>query len=308
MKDEVCAIGYRKLPPRSDERWAPGAIARTALALAFRKRSSKLALVLCAFVVFAHGATLIGQVLVGSLGNQASDGDIGSQIMAGVVQRAVGQVHGTLSTFLGVQLHATALLLAVVAGGLIAEDRRTRAFELYFSRPLGALDYAIGKGLVAVAVPLATIFVPFLLLWLLAVGIAPDDLARELWRLLLPGMLGALLCVVLLASTLLGASALGERGRTVGVAYVLALAMLGGFADGLSEEGIAWAGYLGPLRDVQTVADALLRSGSPGMLASVLDVRAQTNDSALFSALALLAMIVGGLAALAARLRAQVRG
>jgi hypothetical protein len=308
VKDEVCAIGYRRLPARTEKRWAPGAIARTAIALAFRKRSSKIALVLCAFVVFAHGATLVGQVLVGTLGNQLGDEDLGGRIMAGMVQQAVGQVHGTLSTFLGVQLHATALLLAVVAGGLIAEDRRTRAFELYFSRPLGALDYAIGKGLVAVAVPFTTIFVPFLGLWILAVGIAPDELARELWRLLLPGLLGALLCVAVLASTLLGASALGERGRTVGVAYVLGLGLLGAFADGLAQEGIAWAGYLGPLRDVQTVADALLRSGSPGMLASVLDVRAQTNDSALFSALALFAMIAGGLAALAARLRAQVRG
>lgn len=307
MKDEVCSVGYRRLPRVAEQRWAPGAIARTALALAFRKRSSKLALVLCAFVVIAHGATLIGQVLVGNMGNQLQD-DLSGMLMAGLVQQAVGQVHGTLSTFLGVQLHVTALLLAVVAGGLIAEDRRTRAFELYFSRPLGALDYAIGKGLVALALPLATIFAPFLGLWLLAVGIAPDELARELWHLLLPGSCGALLCVALLASTLLGASALGERGRTVGVAYVLALVMLGALADGLAEEGIAWAGYLGPLRDVQTVADALLRGGSPGMLASVLDVRAQTNDSAFFSALALLAMIAAGIAALAVRLRAQVRG
>jgi hypothetical protein len=307
VKDEVCSVGYRRLPRAHERRWVPGAIARTAIAIAFRKRAAKLALVLCAFVVVAHGGTLVGQVLVGNMSHQMQD-DLSGKLMAGLVQQAVGQVHGTLSTFLGVQLHVTALLLAVVAGGLIAEDRRTRAFELYFSRPLGVLDYAIGKGLVAVALPLATIFAPFVALWLLAVGIAPDDLASELWRLLLPGLCAALLCVALLASTLLGASALGERGRTVGVAYVLALVMLGALADGLAEEGIAWAGYLGPLRDVQTVADALLRSGSPGMLASVLDVRAETNDSALLSALALLAMIAAGIAALVARLRAQVRG
>jgi hypothetical protein len=307
VKDEVCAIGYRKLPARTDRRWAPGAIARYALALAFRKRSSRLALTFCAFVVFAHGVGLVGQVLVGSLSESMRD-DPGGALMEGVLHHAVGNVHGTLSTFLGVQLHATALLLAVVAGGLIAEDRRTHAFELYFSRPLSPLDYAIGKGLVAVALPFVTIFVPFLGLWLLAVGIAPDELARQLWYLLLPGLFGAFLCVALLASTLLGASALGERGRTVGVAYVLGLGVIGAFADGLAQQGIAWAGYLGPLRDVQTVADALLRGGSPGFLTSALDVRASTNSSAVVSALALLAMIIGGLAALAARLRAQVRG
>lgn len=307
MKDEVISIGYRRLPVQSRKRWAPWAIARTALALAFRKRSSKLAIALCAFVVLAHGGTLIGQVLVAGIDAERAD-DAAGMFMAGLVRQAIGQVHGTLSTFLGVQLHATALLLAVVAAGLVAEDRRTRAFELYFSRPLTTLDYALGKALVALALPVVTLFVPFLGLWLLAVGIAPDELARELWQLLLPGLLGALLCVVLLASTILGASALGERGRTVGVAYVLGLAIIGAFADGLADEGMAGAGYLGPLRDVQTVADALLRRGSPGMLAALLDVRASTNPSALLSALALLVMIAGGLAALAARLRAQVRG
>jgi hypothetical protein len=307
VKDEIWSIGYRRLPARSDRRWAPWPIARTALALAFRRRSSKLAAFVCAFVVLVHGVTLVGQVLVGRLGGQLGD-DAGSMFMAGMVQQAVGEVHGTLSTFLGVQLYTTALLLAVVAAGLVAEDRRTHAFELYFSRPLSTLDYALGKALVAVVLPVATLLVPFLGLWLLAVGIAPDELARELWHLLLPGLLGAVLCVVLLASTILGASALGERGRTVGVAYVLGLAMLGGFADGLAEQGIAWAGYFGPLRDVQTIADSLLRGGAPGMLASAFDVRAQTNDSAWLSALALAVMIAGGIAALAARLRAQVRG
>lgn len=301
-KDEVCAIGYRRLPSPRPSRWTPWPIARTALVLAFRRRSAKVAAAVCGFVVFAHALTLAGQVLIGRASERADD------LASTMVAYAIGQVHGTLSTFLGVQLHTTAILLAVVAGGLIAEDRRTHAFELYFSRPLTTLDYAIGKGLVALVLPAVTVFVPFVALWLLAVGIAPDDLATELWQLLLPGLLGAAICTILLATTILGASALGDRGRTVGVAYVLALAALGGFADGMAQSGHTWAGYLGPLRDVQTVADALLHSGAPGMLVSSLDVRASTNPSAWISAAALAVMSCGGLVVLAAALRKQVRG
>ncbi|MBK6923352.1 MAG: hypothetical protein IPH07_38545 [Deltaproteobacteria bacterium] len=306
MKDVVSAIGYRRLPTRA-RRWAPWPIARTALALALRKRASKFALMACAFVVFLHGTTIIGQVFVGRMLEQERSGDLTGAIVASTISQAIGQVHATLSTFLGVQLHATAVLLGVVAAGLIAEDRRTRAFELYFSRPLRPLDYVIGKGLVALLVPTVTIVVPFVLLLLFAIGIAPDSLAGELWPLLLPGLLGACACALLLATTILGASAVGERGRTVGVAYVLGLATIGAFADGMADNGSPWAGYFGPLRDVQTVVDALLQAGSPGLF-SMLDVRASTNDSAWLSALALLLMMALGAGAVWYRMRKELRG
>lgn len=308
MRDQLCEIGYRRLPGSRGARWAAWPIARTALALAFRRRSAKLAAAVCGFVVVAHAVTVVGQVLIGQASDRAAGIEGVDDIAATMLQYAIGQVHGTLSTFLGVQLHTTAILLAVVAGGLIAEDRRTRAFELYFSRPLSLADYALGKGLVALVLPAVTVFLPFVGLWLVAVGIAPDDLARELWQLLLPGLLAAAVCTVLLATTILGASALGDRGRTVGVAYVLGLAALGGFADGMAQTGHTWAGYLGPLRNVQTLADALLRGGAPGLVASSLELRAPTNPNAWISAACLAAMSAGAVAILVAQLRRQVRG
>jgi hypothetical protein len=93
----------------------------------------------------------------------------------------------------------------------------------------------------------------------------------------------------------------------VGVAYVLGLGVIGGFADGMAQSGHEWAGYLGPLRDVQTMVDALLRAGAPGLFA-LLDVRAQTNASAWLSALALASMAGGGVLAFVLRLRKEVRG
>ncbi|MBX7080559.1 MAG: ABC transporter permease [Nannocystaceae bacterium] len=305
MKDEVCAIGYRRLPPR-DARWAPWPIARTALALAFRKRSVKMAAALTVFVVFMHAIVVVGQVLVAEATSNDS-GEVPISLGAAVVSQVIGKVHGTLSTFIGVQLHATALLLAVAAAGLIAEDRRTRAFELYFSRPLRPIDYAIGKALVPLLLSFATLVLPLLGLFGLALGIAPHVIADELWPLLLPGLLGAIACAAVLSATLLGASAVGERGRTVGVAFVLGLGALGGFANGMAESGVRWAGYLGPLRDVQTVMDALLQAGSPGIMA-MLDLRESTNDSAWISAAVLAGISALGVLAVVLRLRKEVRG
>lgn len=307
MKDVVSAIGYRRLPTRA-RRWAPWPIARTALALALRKRASKFALMACAFVVFLHGTTIIGQVFVGRmLDRSAAAIPSLARLWRRPSARPSARSTPMLSTFLGVQADATVVLLGVVAAGLIAEDWRTRAFELYFSRPLRPLDYVIGKGLVALLVPTVTIVVPFVLLLLFAIGIAPDLPAGELWLLLLPGLLGACACALLLATTILGASAVGERGRTVGVAYVLGLATIGAFADGMADNGSPWAGYFGPLRDVQTVVDALLQAGSPWS-SSMLDVRASTNDSAWLSALALLLMMALGAGAVWYRMRKELRG
>ncbi len=305
MKDVVHSIGYRRLPGRS-RRWAPWPIARTALALAFRKRSAKVAAALCAFVAFVHAVTLVGQVLVGRLADEMGEGP--GAFASEMIVRAVGQVHETLSTFVGVQLYATAILLAVVGAGLVADDRRTRAFELYFSRPLSGRDYVVGKLLVAIAVPVATIVVPFVLLFALAVGIAPHELASALWPLFLPGLLAALLAAAVLAGTIVGASAIGERARTVGVAYVLGLVVLGALADGLAEAGHRWAGYLGPLRDVQTVSDALLRVMSTSVLTEWLSLRERTNESAWLSAVVLVALTVVGVLALVSRVRRELRG
>ena len=306
MNDVVHSIGYRRLPARQ-RRWAPWPIARTALALAFRKRSAKVAAALCAFVVFGHAVTLVGQVLVGRLASEMHEGGPGD-IVGDVIVRAVGQVHETLSTFVGVQLYMTAILLAVVGAGLVADDRRTRAFELYFSRPLSGRDYILGKLLVAITVPVATIVVPFVFLWALAIGIAPQGLASELWPLLGPGLLAAVLAAAVLAGTILGASAIGERARTVGVAYVLGFVVLGALADGLSESGHRWAGYLGPLRDVQTVSDALLRVLSTSMMTEWLSMRERTNPSAWISAAVLVLLTCAGLLALVMRVRKELRG
>lgn len=299
MKDQVFAVGYRRLPGERPRRWAPWPIARTALELAWRKRSTKLGVALCMMSVFGHGMALAAQVLAGRF---AGDG------RAELMRAVVGDVHTTLATFIGVQMLACAFLLAMVAAGLVAEDRRSGAMELYFSRPLRRRDYILGKLLAAGLVPAATLVLPFVLLWIFAVGMAPPHSAPPLVGLLLPGLLGAVVAAVVLTATILGLSAVGERGRTVGVIYVVGFLILSSMGDELSDQGQAWAGYLSPLRNVQTLTDAVLDAGSGGLLLGMLTSRPETNPSVAIAVACLAGLTALGLFALVWRVRREVAG
>jgi ABC-type transport system involved in multi-copper enzyme maturation permease subunit len=57
-------------------------------------------------------------------------------------------------------------LLTALAGGLIANDLRANALEIYFSRPLSLFDYFLGKLLVILTVLLGLTLLPCLLLFL----------------------------------------------------------------------------------------------------------------------------------------------
>ncbi len=278
MKDQVFSVGYRRLPGERPRRWAPWPIARTALSIAWRNRSTKLGVALCAMSVFGHGMALAAQVLA-----QRFMGEGGGGGPAALMHAVVGDVHTTLATFIGVQMLACAFLLAMVAAGLIAEDRRTGAMELYFSRPLRRRDYVLGKLLAAGLVPAGVLVVPYVLLWLFAIGMAPPHAAAPLWGLLLPGLLGAVVAAMVLTSTILGLSAVGERGRTVGVIYVVGMLILSSMGDALEAQGQAWAGYLSPMRNVQTLTDAVLDAGSGGLLLGMLTSRPDTNPSVAIS-------------------------
>jgi ABC-type Na+ efflux pump permease subunit len=302
VKDQVFAVGYRRLPGERPRRWAPWPIARTALALAWRKRSTKLGVALCAMSVALHGMVIAAQVLADRF--MGGEDDLQTIILRGMV----GSVHTTFATYIGVQMIACTFLLAMVAAGLVAEDRRTGAMELYFSRPLRRRDYVLGKLLAAGLVPAATLVLPFLLLWVLTVGMAPPRAAGPLMGLLLPGLMGAVVAAVVLTTTILGLSAVGERGRTVGVLYVVGMLVLSSMGDALSDQGHRWAGYLSPLRNVQTVSDAVLDAGATGMLLSMLSSRPDTNPSALVAFACLLGLAALGLVLLVWRVRREVAG
>ncbi len=306
--DRIFAVGYRRLDKGLRRRWAPWPIARTALDLALRKRSTKIAGGVCLMVFVITALVLVTQVIMGRISQSMAESGAAGGIVKAASQAVVGDTHEALSSFIGTQLFFTAILLGIGVGGIIADDRRTGALELYFSRPLSRMDYAIGKLLAAALVPVATIVVPFLVLWIAAVGIAPAGISDELVGLVIPGLATSLLAALLLTTTIVGVSSIGERGRTVAILYVTLFVILATLGAGLSNAGYPAAGYLAPQQDLQTVADELLGVGGISMTASYLQLRNPTNASALLSAMALIGFSALGLGVFAVQLRKRVVG
>jgi len=69
---------------------------------------------------------------------------------------------------------ALLLLLGWVAPPLIAKDLRTKAYLLYFSRPLSKLNYIVGKVMVLVILCSVITTLPALLLYACGVGLSPN--------------------------------------------------------------------------------------------------------------------------------------
>ncbi|MEZ6130464.1 MAG: hypothetical protein R3C59_17400 [Planctomycetaceae bacterium] len=69
---------------------------------------------------------------------------------------------------------AMVIMVGLIAPGLISQDVRSRAFLLYFSRPLTRLQYIVGKFATVAFFLLITTTLPQLLLYLFAVLLSPD--------------------------------------------------------------------------------------------------------------------------------------
>jgi ABC-type transport system involved in multi-copper enzyme maturation permease subunit len=297
MDDRVFDVGYRRHERRGKRQSAPWPIARTMLMLAWRRRSTKIALLMCAGVALVAGVGLVAQLLFQRF----------AQNLPMDTADVVGNAQEVLAGFVRGEFYFTAIALAAIAGGCVAEDRAAGAFELYFARPLTRMDYALGKLLGAGLVPTATLVLPALALWLAAVGISPPSISGPLWSLALPTLGGAVLGAVLLTTTIVGVSAIGQKARTVGVAYVAGLFVLSAIGEGLSAAGQDWAGYLVPERNLRTVVDALLEVGSPSIASQILSAGGmQSNHSVAGSLLGVGLYVMLGLGLLAWRLRAEV--
>jgi ABC-2 type transport system permease protein len=65
-------------------------------------------------------------------------------------------------------------LLGSVTPGLISRDLRSRAFLLYFARPIGKIEYIVGKLLIPIAFIIFVTTLPALALYLFAILMSPD--------------------------------------------------------------------------------------------------------------------------------------
>ena len=123
--------------------------------------------------------------------------------------------------FLNQQIVFTVLLSIFGGAGLIANDLRTGAILVYLSRPLTRRDYVLGKLGVLMALNLAVTLVPGLFLYLIGLGLAPDQFLK--WELLWIGpavVFHATLIALSVGLLALAVSALSRSARVAGLAFV----------------------------------------------------------------------------------------
>jgi hypothetical protein len=113
------------------------------------------------------------------------------------------------------------LFVTIFAGaGLVANDLRTGAVLVYLSRPLTRRDYVAGKLLVVLLLDLSITLVPGLLLYLIALALAPGQFLS--WELAWIGpaiVLYALLLSATLSLVVLAVSSLSKSARVAGLGF-----------------------------------------------------------------------------------------
>jgi ABC-2 type transport system permease protein len=145
----------------------------------------------------------------------------------------------TVWGFLFVAQKWVSLALCVVIGaGLIAEDRRSNALELYLSRPLTVRQYVLGKFAV-MAFFLSLISVVQVVLGIgVQMLLTGPDVDKQLgyldlmWR----GALAASLGVTLLSLLVLAASSLAQRARNAAILWIGFMIVVDGLLAGMLTE------------------------------------------------------------------------
>jgi ABC-type transport system involved in multi-copper enzyme maturation permease subunit len=127
----------------------------------------------------------------------------------------------TFRQFLEQQDFFVFIITVYVGAGLIANDRRANALQIYLSKPLMRTEYIAGKLAVLLTFLLLVTFVPAMLLLLLK-GIFDGNftfLKNNVF--LVPAItIGSLIQVILAAFTMLALSSLSKSARYVGILYV----------------------------------------------------------------------------------------
>jgi ABC-2 type transport system permease protein len=126
----------------------------------------------------------------------------------------------TFRSFLEAQSFVVFVTTIYVGAGLIANDRRANALQIYLSKPLTRADYIAGKAAILVTFLLFITWVPALLLLLLQAMFAASFAFIRENLYLIPAITVASLVETLVATfTMLALSSLSKSSRYVAIMY-----------------------------------------------------------------------------------------
>jgi ABC-2 type transport system permease protein len=160
--------------------------------------------------------------------------------------------------FLNQQIVFTLLLSIFGGAGLIANDLRTGAILVYLSRPLTRRDYVLGKLGVLVALNLSVTLVPGLLLYAIALALAPEQFLKWSLAWIGPAVVLHSVAVTLSVSLLaLAVSSLSRSARVAGLGFFGLVFGLRAVREILVQAGFRQAALLSLWADLQALGAAL---------------------------------------------------
>jgi ABC-2 type transport system permease protein len=130
----------------------------------------------------------------------------------------------TFRSFLSAQGVFIFFVTIYVGSGLIANDRRANALQIYLAKPLMRIEYILGKLAVLVVFLASVTLVPGLLLLLLQAALSGSFEFVRTNLFLVPAItLGCLLEVIIASSTMLALSSLSKSSRYAALLYTGAI-------------------------------------------------------------------------------------
>jgi len=168
----------------------------------------------------------------------------------------------TFRDFLDQQSMFVFFVTIYAGAGLIANDRRANALQIYLSKPLTRLEYVAGKATVLMAFLLFVTWVPALLLLMVQVVLAGSfEFARKNLFLFPAITLFSFLQVALATLTMLALSSLSKSSRFVGVMYAGIILFTGAI------QGMFWvmtrssgASLVSPSASLNQIGDVIFRT------------------------------------------------
>jgi ABC-type transport system involved in multi-copper enzyme maturation permease subunit len=114
------------------------------------------------------------------------------------------------------------IFTVMVGSDLIAADRRHKALQLYFSKPITENDYVFGKlGVIGIFL-LLVVWIPGLLLWLFGMMLEPTGpYFREVWFVPFALTAWTVVTIGLAGMLMLAMSAIGQRAVFISVSWII---------------------------------------------------------------------------------------
>lgn len=254
---EIRDTGYSRWEGRlveSRRPWWP--IARTGVQLAFRRKRFKF--------VFASSFSWAFALLGGIYISERLE-DFQAIVRSQQAFLNIGPSYFHLYLTFGLFLFALLLVLAYAGSGLIADDLRLNALQLYFSRPIRKIDYVLGKFAVLAFFVLVLTALPGLVLFAFKLIFAGSFrfLVENPW-LPLSILGGSGLLTIVLSAYVLLLSALSRNSR-----YVFVL-VFGAYLFSGILHGILWVIFRAPAAalvslpaNIQQAASAIFGTKPP---------------------------------------------